>query len=38
MFIIKANIKEKKVFIIGSYNNTFKMTVLKTLKIILSRV
>jgi len=38
MSIIKADIKEEKALIIGSYNNTFRITVLKTLKIILSRV
>jgi hypothetical protein len=38
MFIIKADIKEKKVLIIGSYNNTFKIIIIKILKIILSRV
>ena len=38
MFIIKADIKEEKALIIGSYNNTFKIIVLKTLKIILSRI
>jgi len=38
MFIIKTDIKEGKTLIIGCYNNTFKITVLKTLKIILSRI
>jgi hypothetical protein len=38
MFIIKADIKESKAFIISFYNDTFEITVLKTLKIILNRV
>ena len=38
MFIIKADIKEEKAFIIGFYNDTFKIIILKTLRIILSRV
>ena len=38
MSIIKADIKEEKALIIGSYNNTFKMAVIKTLKSILSYV
>ena len=38
MFIIKANIKEKKVFIIDSYNNIFKIIIIKTLNIILNYI
>ena len=38
MFIIKINIKEEKAFIIDSYNNTFEITVIKTLRIILSYI
>jgi len=38
MFIIKADIKEEKAFIIGFYNDTSRITVLKTLKIILNYV
>jgi hypothetical protein len=35
MFIIKVDIKEGKALIIGSYNNTFKMGVIITLRTIL---
>jgi hypothetical protein len=38
MFIIKTDIKEEKTLIIGFYNNTFKITILKTLKIILNYI
>jgi hypothetical protein len=37
MFIIKADIKEGKALIIGSHNDTSRITVLKTSRIILSR-
>ena len=36
MFIIKANIKKEKVFIINFYNNTFKINIVIILRNILN--
>jgi hypothetical protein len=38
MFIIRMGIKGEKVFIISSYNNTFKMGIITILRNILKHV
>jgi hypothetical protein len=38
MFIIKADIKKEKALIISSYNNTFKISIIITLRNILRHI